>query len=225
MRSIATITRNAVVIGVLGIAATSVAGPTFTAWAQPSDGGCCTSTPSDPSGGFGGGLTPSRTGGFGLPGLSTDPNARGDGGGTPAGQRPKIEPPEAQVGGSRTVVVERKAPEPEPEVPQSIPDPVTPSFEPVPVPIPEPTVAPVPVAVEQGPVAPAPAPVVVPAPPVAPVVSESPAYRVLFTSSLAPGTQAATIILLFTVVGVWLYSNQIIAQWNRGGKTRARASA
>jgi hypothetical protein len=52
-----------------------------------------------------------------------------------------------------------------------------------------------------------------------------PISRVLFTSSLQPGTQAATVILLFTIIGVWIYGNQIFTQWSAASKARPRGNA
>jgi hypothetical protein len=85
---------------------------------------------------------------------------------------------------------------------------------------PVPNVAPVPVNIEQRTVPAAPMPPAPRAPiqttPEPPAATGDPALasRVSFTSSMDPGTEAVTMILLLTVVGVWIYANRIVTQWS-----------
>lgn len=166
-----------------------------------------------------GGLTP------GIPSIGY-PDGEGGGGYKPT--VPTFKPPESTVTG-QTVVVRR----PEtPDVPPPVVIPVTPTYEPEPVDIPrvpvdvpvivEPTVpVAVPVAV------PTPPPVAVPVvpPPAAPPVPAVASPQVLLTSSAQPGTQALTVILMFTVVGAWIYGHRIVSHWTAGGRTDDPATA
>lgn len=200
MRSPIEIARGALVVAVIGLGAVTAAGPTV-AFAEPPPGGDgrdINITPNFPRGGF--------------------PDAEGGGGGGYTPEVPAFKPPESIVTG-QTVVVRR----PEiPDVPPPVVIPVTPVYEPEPEPVN------VPVIVE--PAVPAAVPVAVPVPPVQlPVLPPPPAApqlpvpespQVLLTSSAEPGTQALTVILMFTMVGAWIYGHRIASHWSLGRKSR-----
>jgi phosphate/sulfate permease len=53
----------------------------------------------------------------------------------------------------------------------------------------------------------------------------APVSRVLFTSSMEPGTQAVTLIVLFMACGCWIYGNRIGSQVTVRKTERATAGA
>jgi phosphate/sulfate permease len=53
----------------------------------------------------------------------------------------------------------------------------------------------------------------------------TPVSRVLFTSSMEPGTQAVTLIVLFMACGCWIYGNRIGSQVTVRKTERAAAGA
>lgn len=212
MRSPIDIARDALVVAVIGLGAVTAAGPTV-AYAEPA-----------PGGGDGDvNITPN------FPGLPNFPSSRNPdsdgkgGGGGPGGSQSKIPVVESTVTG-QTVVVRR----PEiPDVPPPVVIPVTPVYEPAPAPepvnVPVIVEPPVPVAVPVAvPIAPAPVEQpMIPEPPAAPPLPVPASPQVLLTSSAEPGTQALTVILIFTMVVAWIYSHRIASHWTVGRRNHA----
>jgi hypothetical protein len=93
----------------------------------------------------------------------------------------------------------------------------------------QPTYAP-PAPVQTEPVSvPPPPPVEIPPPPAQPAPAPAPLPAPVpgprFTSSVDPGTQALTVILLFVVFGGWFYGNRIASQWSSGKIDDGRVTA
>jgi hypothetical protein len=124
-------------------------------------------------------------------------------------------------------VVQTAPPPPPVKIPPPVIEVQQPIIPSVPVDTQPPDVVPVNVIPSSVPVAPVPAEIPpLPAPPSAPPVPVPTAVsRVLFTSSMEPGTQALTLIVLFMACGCWIYGNRIGSQITVRKKERAAAGA
>ena len=201
MHTAVTFTRHCVAIGAMAVAVAIVGGAPLAYGAPACDSGCNVTGANGGSGGKG-----------------------GSHGAQPTVPTVKMPPP--PVFTAQTVV--QTAPPPPPA--QTPPPPVT--YHPLnipnhPVDTQPPAVVPVNVVPVFAPVAPVPAEVpTLPPPPAAPPAPAStPVSLVLFTSSMEPGTQAATLIVLFMACGCWVYGNRIGGQITVRKKERATASA
>jgi hypothetical protein len=134
-------------------------------------------------------------------------------------------PPPAII--NAQTVVQTAPPPPPVKIPPPVIEVQQPIIPSVPVDTQPPDVVPVNVVPSPVPVAPVPAEIpLLPAPPSAPPVPVStPVSRVLFTSSMEPGTQAVTLIVLFMACGCWIYGNRIGSQVTVRKTERAAAGA
>jgi hypothetical protein len=203
MRRTAGLICSAIAVAAIGLGGAIAVGPL--AYSEPSPGDT-----------DGGGLTPS------IPGIGY-PDGQGGGGYTPTG--PTFNKPKTSIDGQTVVVRRPEIPDTPPPVvipvtPVYVPDPVTIPRVPVDIPVivdtPAPSPVPIPVAV---PLPPPPVAIPVAPPPAAPPVPAVASPQVLLTSSAEPGTQALTVILMFTVVGAWIYGHRIVSHWTLARKT------
>jgi hypothetical protein len=117
---------------------------------------------------------------------------------------PKVEQPKPPVVSCNCYESHPQPEQPQPPPPTHNPVPTQSYVPQVTKPAPTPVQQPVPIDMK---VLPAPPPQTPPAPPV---------YSVKFTSSVDPGVQALTVILMFLFVGAWFYGNRIGSQWALG---------